>query len=120
MAALKNIKTGEAFSHSRQSEKIEIDRRVDQIVKMLAVGKRRSECIQYAAETWGVSSRSTDKYLLLAREIIRKDWDVERKDFMAGIMSQLATLHDEARRKEHLHIALGALNAQARIAKLIA
>ena len=120
MAGLKNIKTGEVFSHSRKTEQIEIDRRVDELVKMLAVGKRRSECVQYASNNWGITSRSTDKYLTLAREIIRKDWDVERKDFMAGIMSQLATLNDEARRKEHLHIALGALNAQARIAKLIA
>ena len=119
MAGLKNIKTGEVFSHSRKTEKIEIERRVNIFCKMLAIGQGRAECIPYAEAEWGVCVATTDNYLRKARAIVRKDWDLDRKDFMAGVMAQLSSLQLEARKKEHYHICLGCLNTQARIAKLI-
>lgn len=92
--------------------------RANRFARIIANGGRRSDCIRYAAEHWGVGDRTCDQYLALAREMLKADWDIERPQMIADLLSQCSTLQLEARRAGQLHIALGAINTAARLAQL--
>ena len=103
---------------AKNTTKAETELRVAEFVRIVANGGRRSDCMRYAADQWGVSERTIDKYLALARDQIRADWDLERPQMVADLLSQCATLQQEARAKGHYHIALGAINTAAKLAQL--
>ena len=106
-------KTGEK---SMQSQ---VELRAAEFARIIAAGGRRSDCCRYAQENWGVSHDTCDRYLALARDKLRADWDIERPQMIADLLSQCATLQQEARAAGHLHIALGAINTAARLAQLV-
>jgi DNA-directed RNA polymerase sigma subunit (sigma70/sigma32) len=92
--------------------------RINRIARLLANGATRSECVQYAATEWGLKPRQVDNYIQRAREILRADWEIDRKTFVAELLSQLATLQKEARKSNQPHVALGCINTAARIARV--
>ena len=98
-----------------QSEK---DYRTFKIAAFLARGLTRSEIIKYTAAEWGVKLRQTEQYIADARIILKKDFDIDRRQFTADILSQLSTLQKEARNNGQLHVALGCINAMAKIAQI--
>ena len=87
--------------------------------RIIANGGRRSDCVRYASENWGVGERSVDKYLEIARDELKKDWDMERPQMIADLLAQCSTLQMEARRSGQFHIALGAINTAAKLAHLV-
>ena len=93
--------------------------RVNRVARMLSNAAVRSEICQYAAEKWGVHERTADEYIRAAREILREDWEIDRRSFTAELLSQLATLQKEARKTGQGHIALGCINSAAKLAQLI-
>ena len=93
--------------------------RVNRCARILATGGRRSDCIRFCAEKWGVSSRQTDTYIQKARELMRKDWDMERYEMVAQELSKLSTLEMEARKRGQLAVALGCINSSIRLAQLV-
>jgi hypothetical protein len=97
----------------------ETDQRIRQFVQIIANGGRRSDCLQYASKKWGVTDRTADNYLSAARDQLRSDWDLERPQMIADLLSQCSTLQLEARKAKQYHIALGAINTAARLAKLV-
>ena len=101
-----------------ESSKIEIDLRVQKLSRIIATGGRRSDCLRYARENWGVSEATVDNYLKKAREDIKKDWDIERPQMIADLLAHCSTLQMEARRAGQFHIALGAINTAAKLADL--
>ena len=104
-----------ASKGSTQAQTIE---RAARFARIIANGGRRSDCLQYAAKNWGVSSRTADNYLALARDQLAADWDMERPQMVADLLAQCSTLQLEARKAGQLHIALGAINTAARLAQL--
>jgi hypothetical protein len=92
--------------------------RVNRIARLLANGATRSECVQYGASEWGLQPRMIDKYIQRARELLRADWEIDRKTFVAELLSQLASLQKEARKSNQPHVALGCINTAARIARV--
>jgi hypothetical protein len=92
--------------------------RAQRFARIIANGGRRSDCIKYAEENWGVKVSSCDAYLALAREQLKADWDIERPQMVADLLSQCSTLQMEARRAGQFHIALGAINTAAKLAQL--
>ncbi len=90
--------------------------RAQRFARIIANGGRRSDCVRYASENWGVGERSVAKYLQIARE---KDWDMERPQMIADLLAQCSTLQMEARRSGQYHIALGAINTAAKLAHLV-
>jgi hypothetical protein len=74
--------------------------------------------VQYAATEWGLKPRQVDNYIQRAREILRADWEIDRKTFVAELLSQLASLQKEARKSNQPHVALGCINTAARIARV--
>ena len=93
--------------------------RAQRFARIIANGCRRSDCVRYAAENWGVGERSVAKYLQIAREELKKDWDMERPQMIADLLAQCSTLQMEARRSGQYHIALGAINTAAKLAHLV-
>ena len=93
--------------------------RAQRFARIIANGGRRSDCVRYASENWGVGERSVDKYLEIARDELKKDWDMERPQMIADLLAQCSTLQMEARRSGQIHIALGAINTAAKLAHLV-
>ena len=93
--------------------------RAQRLARIIANGGRRSDCVRYASENWGVGDRSVDKYLEIARDELKKDWDMERPQMIADLLAQCSTLQMEARRSGQFHIALGAINTAAKLAHLV-
>ena len=93
--------------------------RAQRLARIIANGGRRSDCVRYASENWGVGERSVAKYLQIAREELKKDWDMERPQMIADLLAQCSTLQMEARRSGQYHIALGAINTAAKLAHLV-
>jgi hypothetical protein len=54
----------------------------------------------------------------MARDQLKADWDLERPQMVADLLSQCATLQQEARAAGQLHIALGAINTAAKLAQI--
>ena len=104
----------------RKSTKAEVDYRVNRVARLLSNGAVRSEVAQYAAAEWGVSLRQADEYIARAREILKADWDIDRRTFTAELLSQLASLQKEARKNgNQAHVALGCINTMAKIAHIL-
>ena len=92
---------------AKGSSKAETLIRVQRFSRIIANGGRRSDCVRYASENWGVSERTADNYLEQARA-----------DLKADLLAQCSTLQMEARRAGQYHIALGAINTAAKLASL--
>ena len=103
---------------SKKGTQAETIVRAQRFARIIANGGRRSDCVRYASENWGVGERSVAKYLQIAREELKKDWDMERPQMIADLLAQCSTLQMEARRSGQYHIALGAINTAAKLAHL--
>ncbi len=103
----------------RRSSRAELGLRVNRVARLLANGGTRSDVLQYASTQWECSTRTTDDYIRRAREILCKDWELDRRVFTAELLSQLASLQKEARKTNQLNCALGAINSAARIARVL-
>ena len=104
-----------AKKNATQSEK---EYRTYRIAGLLSRGVTRSEIIKYTAAEWGVKLRQTEQYIADARIVLKKDFDIDRRQFTADMLSQLSTLQKEARNNGQLHVALGCINAMAKIAQI--
>jgi|TARA_B100002051_G_scaffold259216_1_gene278441 hypothetical protein len=103
----------------KKGTKAETIVRAQRFARIIANGGRRSDCVRYASENWGVGERSVAKYLQIARDELKKDWDMERPQMIADLLAQCSTLQMEARRSGQYHIALGAINTAAKLAHLV-
>ena len=104
---------------NKKETQIERDLRVQRFARIIANGGRRSDCLQYGSENWGVSVRTCDNYLAQARAELKADWDIERPQMVADLLSQCATVQMAARKAGQYHIALGAINTAAKLASLV-
>jgi len=104
---------------AQKGTKAETELRVAEFVRIVANGGKRSDCVRLASEKWGVGDRTVDKYLQLARDQIRADWDLERPQMIADLLSQCSTLQQEARNRGQLSVSLGCINTAAKLAQLI-
>ena len=103
---------------AKKGTKAETIVRAQNFAQIISNGGRRSDCVRYASDTWGVGERSVDTYLGLARESLKKDFDIQREQMVADLLAQCSTLQLEARKKGQYHIALGAINTAAKLAHL--
>lgn len=105
---------------AKKSTSAEKEYRVNRVARMLSTGSVRSEVVQYAASEWGVSARTADAYMAEAREILKKDWDIDRRTFTAELMSQLSSLAKDCRKHDNQkHVVLGCINTMAKIAHIL-
>jgi hypothetical protein len=91
---------------------------VASIVRLIATGATRSAVLEHARDCWGVSPRSADRLLAAARAQIRADWEVERPELAAELLSGLSDLQQQARERGDLGVALACINCTAKLAGL--
>lgn len=103
---------------AKDTTQAETQMRAQRFARIIANGGRRSDCIRYASENWGVGEAACGRYLAMARDQLKADWDIERPQMIADLLSQCSTLQMEARRAGQYHIALGAINTAAKLAQL--
>ena len=102
-----------------RSSKTEHNYRINKVAKLLSVGTTRSEIIHFGSSEWGVSQRTIENYIQLAREILKQDFDVDRRQFTAEVLAQYASLQKEARKGGQLSVALGCINSMAKVAQVM-
>ena len=103
-----------------RSTAAEYEVRVQRLARIIANGGKRSDCLRFASEQWGIGERQTETYIARARELIKADWrDVQRDQMIADLLSQYSTLQMEARRNGQLNVALGCIHGAAKLAQLI-
>ena len=100
---------------ANQNEK---EYRTLRIAALIGKGATRSDLLRYTANEWGLKERQSDQYIQDARMVLKKDFDIDRRQFTADVLSQLSTLQKEARNNGQLHVALGCINAMAKIAQI--
>ena len=93
--------------------------RLQAVEALLLTGADRSAVLAHAASQWQLAPRSADRLLALARQRIREHWATTGRDDLAALLlTQLAALQREARARGDLAVALGCINAQARLVGL--
>jgi|TARA_Y100000361_G_scaffold154095_1_gene178127 hypothetical protein len=92
--------------------------RIARCSRMMANGATRSDLVQYAAHTWGISKRQCDEYIAEARKELEEDWNLDRQAFAAVLLSQLNIVHKKALETSNLAVTLGCINSAAKIARL--
>jgi len=93
--------------------------RSQQVARWLVEGLSTAEVHQLARKTWNVSHRSADWLVAAARAELIRGWDVERHEMIALLLSRLDTVFREAMASKNHGAALGAINAQAKLAKVL-
>ena len=88
------------------------------IAALISKVATRSELMRYTANEWGLKQRQSDQYIQDARMVLKKDFDIDRRQFTAEVLSQLSSLQKEARNNNQLHVALGCINSMAKIAQI--
>jgi hypothetical protein len=100
------------------SVRVDTETRIRTLEKILASGGYAATCRAYARKEWGLSDRQTRRLVSMARERIRADWELERTDFLAQQLSTLTDLQLRAMQRGELAVALGCINAKARLCQL--
>ena len=104
----------------KKSTAAEKEYRINRVARLLSNGAVRSEVLEYASREWGVGRATADSYTRDAREILKTDWDIDRRTFTAELLSQLASLQKECRKNgNQAHVALGCINTMAKIAHIL-
>ena len=92
--------------------------RIDTIYSMLCEGKSRANIILYTADTWGVTERQTDNYLITARKRLEQDCAMSREAFMAEALAGYRTIREQAAAKGQYAVAKTCLDAQTALVGL--
>ena len=102
----------------KKANRNEKEYRTLRIAALIGKGATSSELIRYTANEWGLKQRQSDQYIQDARMVLKKDFDIDRRQFTAEVLSQLSSLQKEARNNNQLHVALGCINSMAKIAQI--
>ena len=92
--------------------------RVDAIRRMLATGGTRSDCLEFAAREWGIAPRSADSYIAQANQQISEDFAIERKEYMAQLLSVLHRVMSEGTKTNQMGAVTAAVAQAMKLAKL--
>lgn len=103
----------------KKSTKAEVEFRVNRVARMLCAGAVHSEIVYFAEQEWGIKRIQTCTYIKRAREILKQDWDIDRQQMVAELLSQVASIQKEARKQNNLNVALGCINTAARLSQVV-
>ena len=102
-----------------RTSKNEHEFRVNKVARLMSVGTVRSDILQFATTEWGVTQRTVDSYISDAREILKQDFDIDRRQFTAEVLAQYSSLAKEARKSGQLTVALGCINSMAKVGQVM-
>lgn len=99
----------------KKSTNAEKSFRVKTIYGLLSHGWPRGEICQYAAKEWQVHERTADRYIDEARELIDKDCQLTRQQFLAEALDRLRTYEIAAAKRGQMQVATNSVRLQAEL-----
>ena len=102
----------------KKATNAEVQHRVQTVARLLINCVPRSQIVHHARETWGVKHDMADRYISRARELVREDYSVERKDFVATRLGTLDKVIQEGMKSNQLGVVVGALRLQAELTQV--
>jgi hypothetical protein len=114
---------GEAGGSMSRSDRLELERRIDQITELLVSRVSYRAICEHAKRRWGISERQTARYVTAARERIVAAFQETREEKLARAHAGYEALyvkqlaggrHAEARRTLDSLVRLVALDGQNR------
>ena len=94
-----------------RSTKLEKERRIAQMIRLMGSGAVTSELVQFASSEWGVGRRQADNYIREAREVLIADINVDRSVVIAEMMAVCRTVIKRGLKGDNLNVVLGAVNS---------
>ena len=91
--------------------KLEKERRVAQMIRLMSSGALTSELVQYASSEWGVGRRQADDYIKQARDVLVADINMDRSVVIAEMMAVCRTVIKRGLKGDNLNAVLGAVNS---------
>ncbi len=104
---------------AKKGTNLEIQHRIDKVARLIVNAATTSQIEQYCADNYGVKSRQVAVYIKRAREIVREDYQIDRKDFLASRLGILDRVIQESLKSGQHSNAIGAARLQAQLAQLI-
>ncbi len=104
---------------AKKATNAEIELRQREVYKLLCNHATQSEILDYCYTKWGIKPAMARQYLRRVRERVKEDWELDRAQFMADLLTQYASLAKKARSSNQDNVTLGCLNQMARLARLI-
>ena len=104
---------------AKKSSKHEIDRRIDQVARMICSAATTSQICRYATTEWGVDKRQAERYLARARELVKQDYAIDRAEFLASRLAILDKVAQASIRDGQHSNAIGAVRLQSELARLL-
>ena len=93
-------------------------RRVNEIRRILARGGTRSECLELAANEWGLRPRSADFYIHEANQQIVEDFDIDRKEYTAQLLQVLHRVMERGTQTNQMGAVTAAVAQAMKLARL--
>jgi hypothetical protein len=100
---------------ARKCNNSESQQRTNVVYDLLLRAYSRKQIIQFAAEKWGIGDRQVDSYIARARELLARDAELARPQWMHSALARLQEYERRAADKDQLNTALIALDKQARL-----
>ena len=104
---------------AKKSTKHEIDHRIDVITRMVMNAATSSQIFRYCAVEWGVGERQAINYLKRAREQVKRDYSLERHEFLASRLGVLDSITQKAIKANQLSAAVGSVRLSCELAQLL-
>jgi len=93
-------------------------RRVTQIRLILSRGGTRSECLELAANEWGLKPRSADFYIHEANRMIVEDFNINRQDYTAQLLQVLHQVMEKGTQTNQMGAVTAAVAQAIKLARL--
>ena len=103
---------------TKRSDKVEVQRRVLQLVELIAAGHNHSAMVQFATDAWGIKTRQAEAYVQKARAIVVEDINQDRKQVLAEAIATCRMVIRDASKAGQYNNVIGAVNALSRLGKL--
>jgi len=93
-------------------------RRVNQIRMVLSHGGTRSECLEIAANEWGLKPRSADHYIHEANQQIVEDFNIDRKEYTAQLLQVLHRVMEKGTQTNQMGAVTAAVAQAMKLTRL--
>ena len=103
----------------RKQSHTEKQLRVQVAYEMLAAFKSYSEVIRILTEEYQVKERTAQNYIYAARDLMKKDWEIDRREWVTQTLTRLDKIAEQSVACKQHSNAIGAVNLQARLLQVV-
>ncbi len=107
------------FTVAKKPSRVEKQRRVQVVYEMLATFKSYRDIIRELTAEYGVSERTAQNYIYAARDLINKDWELDRREWVTQTLTRLDKIAEQSVACKQHSNAIGAVNLQARLLQVV-